>query len=113
MHTSTPEHRIEKFVRAQFGISPTDPNFGRKSDLFEGGYVDSVGVAELMEFFYEEFGFEIPDDDLLSDDFSTVAGIARIVSRNLDARDSTRELIDEPVGGRAAAGYHDGALAES
>lgn len=79
------EHRVEEFVRTQFSVSPTDPAFDRTADLFEGGYVDSVGVVELLEFLQEEFGVDIPDDDLLSDDFSTIAGIARIVSRNLGA----------------------------
>ncbi len=80
------EPRIEEFIRSQFSISPTDPGFGRSADLFEEGYVDSVGVVEVLEFLNEEFDVEIPDDDLLSDDFSNIAGIARIVARNLKTR---------------------------
>ena len=77
------EHRIEGFIRTQFSVSPTDPGFGREVDLFEGGYVDSMGIVELLEFLDKEFDVEIPDDDLLSDDFSSIGGIARMVSRNL------------------------------
>jgi acyl carrier protein len=73
--------RIEEFVRTQFAISPTDPGFAGTADLFEGGYVDSVGVAELLEFLREEFGVELPESDLLSDEFSTVDGLAAIVTR--------------------------------
>ena len=80
------EPRIEEFIRSQFSISPTDPGFGRSADLFEEGYVDSVGVVEVLEFLNEEFDVEIPDDDLLSDDFSNIAGIAQIVARNLKTR---------------------------
>lgn len=83
MKSRSIEPRIEEFIRTQFSISPTDPGFDREVDLFEGGYVDSVGIAELLEFLSEEVGVEIPDADLLSDDFSSIAGIARIVSRNL------------------------------
>lgn len=83
---SSLEPRIEEFIRSQFSISPTDPGFGRAADLFEEGYVDSVGVVEVLEFLNEEFDVEIPDDDLLSDDFSNIAGMARIVARNLGAR---------------------------
>ena len=78
------EPRIEGFIRAQFSVSPTDPGFDRETDLFEGGYVDSAGIVELLEFLAEEFDVEIPDDDLLSDDFSSIAGMARSVSRNLE-----------------------------
>jgi acyl carrier protein len=34
-----------------------------------------------VEHVSEEFGVELPEDDLLSDEFSTIAGIARIVVR--------------------------------
>jgi acyl carrier protein len=71
--------RIEAFVRAQFDVHPDDPGFNRKADLYESGYVDSVGVAELLEFLREEFELEVPESELLGDDFSTIEGIAGIV----------------------------------
>ena len=71
--------RTECYVRDHFDISPRDNGFDRNADLFEGGYVDSVGLAELLQFIQDEFGVEIPDEDLLSDDFSTIEGMARIV----------------------------------
>jgi acyl carrier protein len=81
MNTADVGTRIDEFVRTQFAISATDPGFARDADLFEGGYVDSVGVAELLEFLREEFGVELPETDLLSDEFSTVDGLAAIVTR--------------------------------
>lgn len=77
------EDRIEQYIRTQFSVSPSDPGFERDADLFEGGYVDSVGVVELLEFLGQEFSVEIPEEDLLGDDFSTLSGISRIVIRNL------------------------------
>jgi acyl carrier protein len=73
--------RIEAFVRTQFEIDPSDDGFDRTVDLFELGYVDSVGFAELLAFFAEEFGVDVPEDDLLSEDFLSIDGMARIVSR--------------------------------
>jgi acyl carrier protein len=80
------EYRIEEFIRTQFSVSPTDPRFDRGVDLFEAGYIDSMGIVELLEFLSQEFDVQIPDDDLLSDDFSSITGIAQIVSRNLRPR---------------------------
>ncbi len=82
MDSNMVENHIEKFIRNQFSVSPTDPGFDREADLFEQGYVDSAGVVELLGFLQEEFNVEIPDDDLLADDFSSISGIARIVLRN-------------------------------
>jgi acyl carrier protein len=73
--------RIEAFVRSQFEVDPTDDGFGQTVDLFELGYVDSVGFAELLAFFAEELGVDVPEDDLMSEDFMSIDGMARIVSR--------------------------------
>ncbi|MGH7700573.1 MAG: acyl carrier protein [Gemmatimonadales bacterium] len=71
--------RIEAFVRAQFAVAPTDTAFTQTAPLFELGYIDSVGVVELLAFLAQEFGVEITDAELLSGDFQTLSGIAGIV----------------------------------
>jgi len=73
--------RVERFVREQFAIDPGDGRFGRSVDLFEGAYVDSVGLAEMLGFIEEEFSVSVPDEELLSDDFGTIDGIAAAVCR--------------------------------
>jgi acyl carrier protein len=73
--------RTEAWVRVQFSVSPTDPRFGQDTDLFDKGYVDSVGLAELIGFLEDEFGVEIPDDLLVSDQFTTIDGISDAVCR--------------------------------
>jgi D-alanine--poly(phosphoribitol) ligase subunit 2 len=73
--------QIEAFIRSQFEVNPDDNGFDRTVDLFELGYVDSVGFAELLAFLAEEFDIEVPEDDLLSDDFLRIDGMAKIVSR--------------------------------
>jgi acyl carrier protein len=70
---------IESFIRTRFTVSPEDPLFSQDADLFELDYVDLVGVAELLEFLHEQFGVEVSEEDLLSDDFSTIKGISRVV----------------------------------
>jgi acyl carrier protein len=81
MHAADIEADLEGFVRRSFSVDTGDDGFTRHTDLYEGGYVDSVGLAELLEFVSSQFGVEVPDDDLLSDDFSTIAGMARVIVR--------------------------------
>lgn len=71
--------RIESFVRDAFDVAPSDPNFGLQVDLFEHGYVDSVGLTELLAFLGDEFGVDVPDEYLLSDEFATISGMARVL----------------------------------
>jgi acyl carrier protein len=93
MDSKVVEDHIEKFVRNQFSVDPADPGFDREVDLFEYGYVDSVGVVELIGFIQEEFSVEVPDDDLLAGDFSSIAGIARIVLRNSRLQTESPEIV--------------------
>jgi acyl carrier protein len=73
--------RIERFVRTQFRVAAGDARFSRSQPLFELGYVDSVGVVELLAFVTQEFRIEVPDEMLTSEEFSTIDGIAAIVCR--------------------------------
>lgn len=73
---------VEEFARREFSIKPSDRRFDRKVDLFEDGYVDSIGVIELIQFLESTFAMEIPEADLFSPEFSTIDGIAKIVVRN-------------------------------
>jgi acyl carrier protein len=72
--------RVEKFLRTQYLIADDDPVFTRTVDIYESGYVDSIGVVELLAFISDEFGVEVPEDELLSDEFTNIDGIARIVA---------------------------------
>ena len=78
--------RIERYVRFQFRVVSGDARFSRSVSLFEAGYVDSVGVVELLAFLSEEFAVHLPDDALMSDDFSTIEGIAAIIVRYRDGK---------------------------
>jgi len=73
--------RVEAFVRTQFDVDPNDDDFNRTVDLYDRGYIDSVGFVELLAFLGKEFHVEIPEEDLLSDEFLTIDGIAIIVAR--------------------------------
>jgi acyl carrier protein len=73
--------QIEQFIRSQFSVSPSDTRFNRRVSLWEAGYVDSLGVAELMAFLEAQFRVRVPDDYLFSPDFTHIDGIAEIVYR--------------------------------
>lgn len=84
MNESDIAERIEAFVRQAFTVAAGDPRFGRETDLFEEGYVDSVGLIELLAFIEDEFRIEVSDDDLVSDEFVTIDGMAQVLGRRID-----------------------------
>ena len=70
---------VESFIRERSRVSPDDPRFSRKVNLWEGGYVDSIGVVELIGYIESTFDVSLPDEALFDPDFAHVDGIARIV----------------------------------
>ncbi len=69
---------IEEFLLAQFPAT-TSGGVGRDVDLFESGVVDSVGVAETLAHVEDRYGVEIPDEVLLSDEFTTIDRMAHTI----------------------------------
>jgi acyl carrier protein len=53
--------------------------------LFEGGIVDSAGAIALIAFLEEEYGIQVPDQDLFPTNFATIEKIAGYVARRLTA----------------------------
>jgi methoxymalonate biosynthesis acyl carrier protein len=47
------------------------------------GIVDSLGVLDLAEFVEKTYGVKIEDDELLVDNFHSLAAIAALVERKL------------------------------
>ena len=70
---------IETFIRQNFRILETDPDFSRDAHLFESGYVDSAGSVELIMYVGAAFGVELDDEHVFSEQFTTINGIAGIV----------------------------------
>jgi len=78
--------RLESFVRTRFRVAPEDRRFSRHTNLWEDGYLDSIGVVELIAYLEESCRIELPDEVLFDPDFSSLDGIARIVCALAPAR---------------------------
>ena len=84
---------IGQFIANQFQIANNDPLFTRDAHLYELGLVDSIGVVELIGFVESTFDIELQEEDLFSDQFTTIDGIAGIVYRRLSLCQSVNEVI--------------------
>ena len=50
--------------------------------LIEKEVIDSMAIFETIAYLEDEFGIEVQDDDLIPENFETIAAIARLVSNN-------------------------------
>jgi acyl carrier protein len=70
---------IEAFIRREFRIAASGIPFSRDEHLFEGGFVDSAGVVELILFIESTFNVKLGDEQVFSEQFTSINGIAEIV----------------------------------
>lgn len=83
---------VERFVRTHFRVLDTDPGFHRDAHLYEGGFVDSAGVVELIAFVESTFDVTLEDEDMFSDEFTTINGISSVLTRLTDKRSGAAAL---------------------
>ena len=77
---------VESFIRRRFDIAESDPYFSRQSNLWDEGYVDSLGMTELIVFLESSFAIQVPDTVLFSPQFTSVDGIASLVAQVRDGK---------------------------
>ncbi len=81
-------HAIERFVRVIGRVADDDMQFGRSVELFDAGYVDSLGIVALTAFLEDTFGVTLTEEDLFDPRFTTIAGMAEIVISRRGVRPS-------------------------
>ena len=67
---------LEAFIRRSFNLGD-DPYFDHDTNLWEQGYVDSMGAIEVIAFLEKTFGTDIPEHVLFSPDFTSINGMAK------------------------------------
>jgi acyl carrier protein len=61
-------------------------------DLIKRGIVDSLGVAQLVEFCESRYGIRVTDADLVPGNFRTLRGMAEFVESKQAEKSSSRRL---------------------
>ena len=76
---------IKTYVRDHFEIGD-DPDFTEDVNLFDEGFVDSLGATEIVLFLEETFGVEITQADITLYPMNTIDEIAGVVERKLQEK---------------------------
>ena len=69
---------ITSFVKDQFG-APDPSRIHVETELFREGIVDSMGVLALMRFLEQSFQIQIGPQEMLVENFATVAAMRDFV----------------------------------
>lgn len=71
---------LEDFIRENFLVKADDAYFDQNVNLWEEGYVDSMGVVEVIAFLEKTFNVTIPAEMLFSPDFTSISGMSKLIT---------------------------------
>ena len=74
---------VTQFIRTNFLFSENQP-LDENSSLIGNGTIDSTGVLELICFLESTFNITFRDDELIADNFDSVALIKSLILRKLN-----------------------------
>ena len=75
------EENLLKFIREDLISEEHSIEIDENEHLIERGHIDSMGLMKLVAFIEEQTGISISDEDLIPENFETVASIVRMVQR--------------------------------
>jgi acyl carrier protein len=73
------ESTVREFLRTELGKD--ESSVGRDDSLLESGTIDSMGVLQLVAFLESTYAIKVDDDDLMPENFDTIASIAAFIER--------------------------------
>lgn len=56
-------------------------NLTVEDDLLSAGIIDSLGVLQLVGFIEERFGYQVPDEDVVYENFYSIQALANYLDK--------------------------------
>ncbi len=75
------KEQIRNYIAENFLFSSNGFTLDDDESFLEAGVVDSLGVVELVSFVEENFNVQVPDDDIVPDNFDSVDNLAAYIAR--------------------------------
>jgi len=74
--------QVRTFILKQFPVAQRT-SLGDVESLVESGIIDSMGVLELVTFIEAEFDLVLSDEDVVSENFDSIATISSFIEERL------------------------------
>lgn len=77
--------RIRAFILENFLYGAETQALGDETSLSDSGIIDSAGMLEIVMYLEESWGLRVADEEMLRENFDSVAAIDAFLSRKLAA----------------------------
>lgn len=84
--------RLGDFIVETFLYGETERRPGPDDSLIENDVIDSTGVLELVAYLEAEFGFAVEDEEILPENFDSIAKLQRYIASKTPAPDAMRGM---------------------
>jgi acyl carrier protein len=71
--------RLRRFITDDLGWYGPSGDLTPDYGLIDNGVLDSLGIFRMVGFLEDDFGVEVEDDDLVPENFATLAAICALV----------------------------------
>jgi len=82
---TTVEHEIRTFLAENFSLGKDLTHLSGTQSLTERGFIDSVGIVEVLTFLETRFDIQINDDETIPENIDTIDNIVRFVGEKQGA----------------------------
>jgi acyl carrier protein len=81
----TVKEQIRQYIAENILFSDNGIGLSDEESFLDAGIVDSVGVLELVAFVEDTFAFEVPDEEIVPDNFDSISRLAAFIERRTPA----------------------------
>jgi acyl carrier protein len=82
---------ILRYISEEIAIG-SNKNIQTGDDLLSAGILDSLGVLQLVAFVEEQFGIQIPDEDVVMENFQSIDALSSYLTQ-LTAQQQERSRV--------------------
>jgi acyl carrier protein len=79
MTMTTVEQEVRTFLAENFSLGRDLNNLSGSQSLTERGFIDSVGIVEVLTFLETRYDIQITDDETVPENIDTIDNIVRFV----------------------------------
>lgn len=77
--------KLREFIKNNFLLG-NDSNLTDDDSFMGKGIVDSTGILEVVSFVEENFGFKLPDEDLMPENLDSINNLVKYVTSRVSAQ---------------------------
>ena len=85
MNEADMRRKLREFIKNNFLLG-NDSNLTDDDSFMGKGIVDSTGILEVVSFVEENFGFKLPDEDLMPENLDSINNLVKYVTARASAQ---------------------------